>query len=278
MDEEKIPVLIQHKDDDDNDKADSDDESDKDNNADDIPGLRSGKRHMNKDKMEDAINELYDELDAAKNNKGNTEIERILAHNFQKGTFILKVQYYSKTLAEMDVAEVSYRILKNDEPVALARYIKEHVVEESGRNGFYNIWASKILKQNAHVIWRLHCIKETERNFMIKIIQMTGRQRELVRRQEINGYPELQGIKKKMSRNARNQKQCVKGKFEIKIPKNTWEALLIDQINGDNKWDEAITKEMNALERLNNFEYHNPGTYFLEKKCGNVPQRRWYLT
>eukprot|EP00957_Ditylum_brightwellii_P142481 10855411-Ditylum_brightwellii.AAC.1 len=67
-----------------------------------------------------------------------------------------------------------------------------------------------------------------------------------------------EGVKKKISRNARNQKKKTKEKFGIKIPKSTREALLLNRANGDNKWGKAIAKEMNALERLCVFEYFDP--------------------
>eukprot|EP00957_Ditylum_brightwellii_P080470 6120564-Ditylum_brightwellii.AAC.1 len=77
-----------------------------------MPDSRLGKRQMNKHNMEDTINELYNELDAARNTKNDAELERILDYFFQNGTLILKVQYYSKALAETDMAEVLYQIVK----------------------------------------------------------------------------------------------------------------------------------------------------------------------
>eukprot|EP00957_Ditylum_brightwellii_P029635 2239495-Ditylum_brightwellii.AAC.1 len=61
-----------------------------------------------------------------------------------------------------------------------------------------------------------------------------------------------------MSRNARNQKKKIQEKFGITIPKNAKDALFLDQKNGNNKWAEAILKEMSALDQLNIFKYHSP--------------------
>eukprot|EP00957_Ditylum_brightwellii_P210501 15365052-Ditylum_brightwellii.AAC.3 len=69
-------------------------------------------------------------------------------------------------------------------------------------------------------------------------------------------------IKKKLSRNARNQKKKIREKFRIKIPRNTKEALLLDKKNGDNKLKEAICKEMDALERFGVFQYTYAKTKF----------------
>eukprot|EP00957_Ditylum_brightwellii_P183720 13993559-Ditylum_brightwellii.AAC.1 len=46
--------------------------------------------------------------------------------------------------------------------------------------------------------------------------------------------------KRKLSRNARNQKKKIREKFGVKILRNTKEALLLDKKNGDSKWAEAI--------------------------------------
>ena len=50
------------------------------------------------------------------------------------------------------------------------------------------------------------------------------------------------------------------------IPNTKRDALLLDKLNGDNKWDDAMTKEMTALEKLKFFRYHPPGTSFDKRK------------
>ena len=79
------------------------------------------------------------------------------------------------------------------------------------------------------------------------------------------------GIKKKISRNKRNAKNKKKEKFGIKILNSTTEALLLDKANRDDKWGEAIAKEMGALERLNVFEYLNPNTKFWREEGWQFP-------
>eukprot|EP00957_Ditylum_brightwellii_P040674 3078371-Ditylum_brightwellii.AAC.1 len=123
----------------DEDGLDSENESDDENEDEDVPD------QVSDIKIVQEIDEIYDELDAAYSEKDNAEFERILDYIFQKGTLILKIKYYSETLAEDSVEEISYSILKKDEPVALAKHIKKHVVEKSRRNRFYNTWAAKVL-------------------------------------------------------------------------------------------------------------------------------------
>ena len=51
-------------------------------------------------------------------------------------------------------------------------------------------------------------------------------------------------------------------KFGIKIPQNVKEALLFDKINKNTKWADAIAKEMEALRKLNVFEFLPPNYNF----------------
>ena len=54
-------------------------------------------------------------------------------------------------------------------------------------------------------------------------------------------------------------------KFGIVIPNSTREALLLDKINNDTKWGDAIAKEMNCLIHLDVFSFHPPNTRFLKQ-------------
>eukprot|EP00957_Ditylum_brightwellii_P203109 15333253-Ditylum_brightwellii.AAC.1 len=69
-------------------------------------------------------------------------------------------------------------------------------------------------------------------------------------------------VKKRLSRNVCNNRNKIQKKFGIKIPGSAKEALLLDKKNGNNKWAEAILKEMGMLNQLSAFEYHNPGKKF----------------
>ena len=44
----------------------------------------------------------------------------------------------------------------------------------------------------------------------------------------------------------------------------------MDRENRNNKWSDAIGKEMDALNNLECFEFHPPGTMFIRGKDGNM--------
>ena len=52
-------------------------------------------------------------------------------------------------------------------------------------------------------------------------------------------------------RNARVSSAPIREKFGIQILNAVKEVLLLDKINGNAKWCNAIQKEMKALEKLN---------------------------
>ena len=210
---------------------------------------------------DEAIEELYNEMDRSND---EYEFEKIVDHYFKDGALILKARYWSDVLGEDNILEVPFGILKKDYPMDVARYVKNYVVEKSRRDGQFNAWASKVLKANARRIKRMYRMKEIDRSFRIGVLKQSGRDKQLSRLRLISKSKSTvpRALKKKISKNARNQRKEMREKFGIKIPNNTREALLLDRMNGDNKWAEAIKKEMDALDRLGVFQYHDPGVKF----------------
>ena len=81
------------------------------------------------------------------------EFNSILEHKFKDGVLIFKTRY----MGDVDeaIVDIPFGVLKKDEPVIVAGYIKEHVVEDK-RQGHYNTWAKKTLKYHTRTIRRLH--------------------------------------------------------------------------------------------------------------------------
>ena len=69
-------------------------------------------------------------------------------------------------------------------------------------------------------------------------------------------------LKSKMSRNERNKVNGDREKFGYKIPNITREALLLDKKNGNILCNDAIAKDVAALERLGSFQLYPPKTKF----------------
>eukprot|EP00957_Ditylum_brightwellii_P055538 4209013-Ditylum_brightwellii.AAC.1 len=71
--------------------------------------------------------------------EGESVYETIVDHRFENGSLKLKVKYYNEINGRDNVVEVPFGIMKKDEPVSLARYIKRYVMELSRWEGTLNI-------------------------------------------------------------------------------------------------------------------------------------------
>ena len=63
-------------------------------------------------------------------------------------------------------------------------------------------------------------------------------------------YNMPRSLKTKLSQNQCNKKIKVCNKFGIKFPNINRDSLIMDSMNNNTPWKDAITKEMYALERL----------------------------
>eukprot|EP00957_Ditylum_brightwellii_P029576 2234730-Ditylum_brightwellii.AAC.1 len=91
--------------------------------------------------------------------EGEYAYETIMDHRFENGSLKLKVKYYNAINGKDNIVEVPFNIMKKDEPVSLAKYIKRYVMESSRQEGTFNVWATKVLRGNN---WRENGIKEKE--------------------------------------------------------------------------------------------------------------------
>ena len=61
-----------------------------------------------------------------------------------------------------------------------------------------------------------------------------------------------------MLRNERKKGKKYRERFGYMTPKESWEALLLDNNNGNTVWYDAIYKEMTALDDLHMFQFYPP--------------------
>ena len=78
--------------------------------------------------------------------------------------------------------------------------------------------------------------------------------------------------KKKKYRNDRVSTNKMRQKFGIVMPNSMKEVLLAEKVNGDTKWNDAINKEMMALEKLNAWKFHPPW-YHIASNYQRAPLR-----
>ena len=173
-------------------------------------------------------------LDDKINNINNQEEEDyefncIKDHKWTEGSLVLDVE-----LTSGKIINIPFDLMKKDRPLELARYIRNHVVENK-RGGIYEMWAKKIIKQANQTIRTLkhyHNIKRLER---LRIVRT-----------------------RRMSRNKRMKNKGLRIKFGIKVPNSIREAFELNIENKNNLWANAITKELTALNEAGIFQYCPP--------------------
>eukprot|EP00957_Ditylum_brightwellii_P132468 10101988-Ditylum_brightwellii.AAC.1 len=92
----------------------------------------------------EGVDNLYNEQNFQED---DYEFDVIVDHQFKNGVLILKARYYSESSDAKYVWESLFNTIKKDAPLELVKYIINNVVEILQRNGIYNNWAKKVLKQ-----------------------------------------------------------------------------------------------------------------------------------
>ena len=137
--------------------------------------------------------------------------------------------------------------LKRDEPPACAKHIRKCTAENRQGHRPLNEWASQTIGLHSSMIRRI-----ARMNPSMECPFKTQNAR-LIRDMVLNN---IRKTKTTLSQNQRNFRIKNREKFGIRIPNTIAEALQFDREAGNNKWAEAIAKEMNNLNRLNVFKHH----------------------
>eukprot|EP00957_Ditylum_brightwellii_P023068 1739891-Ditylum_brightwellii.AAC.1 len=131
--EESLHALIQREQDEDSDDKMEDDVEESNVGIQEEEEKKEGDEALPiEDRGKKMLEEIYNEMEEK---DGSYELECILDHEIRKGVMIFKVAYYNEKKDKRNMMEVPFNVLKKDILMDLARYIKQHVVEESQRKG-----------------------------------------------------------------------------------------------------------------------------------------------
>jgi hypothetical protein len=230
-------------------------QADDDDDASTYPGETPIMEELSDEDLSDIYNQFQVEDDS------DYEFEKIVDHKWKDGILILTARFQGAT-DEENIMEVPFQVLKKDVPLECAKYIKNYVIDSSTRrSGRHTSWANTVLKQHSRTIRRLARVYNVgasfryDRNRRAKINRHTAQLASLA----ITGATP----QKKKAKPRPTEKQG------ILIPRSIRHALLLDQkaigTSLEGKWAEAVTKEMDGLQRLCVFEYHSPDTRFNRK-------------
>lgn len=182
------------------------------------------------------------------------EFKKILNHSWEADGLMMKVQY--RDSSNKIAIDVPFKILKKDQPLACAKYIKNYILEERRGERPLNNWAREIIKSHSNIVRRMFAINPEWRS------KFEDSKSELMReilRHRLRRHIQIMRIRRNgPSRNAVLSAMRNREKYGVKIPNTIREAYQLDAENNNNLWAESIKKEMDNLGRLHVFKYHPP--------------------
>lgn len=164
---------------------------------------------------------------------------------------------YLYLLCELKTGEhlpISFEQLKAEHPHETALCVKKYVIGKT-RGDYHQKWATNTLKHRRRNVRRMNRTKGVDKACRIH-----------VRRLKNSKVP---------SRNSRCSSRPMGEKHGIKVPNSTKETLLLDKINGDSKWHDAMQKELKSLESLGVWKFHHRHHKILSK-CQRAPLRMMF--
>jgi len=164
-------------------------------------------------------------------NNIQTDIEDILNLSFNPEDGTLQANIKWKDGQESIIPAATLQV---DDPVHLASFIKSHQVERS-RSGYWNNWSKTTLKD-------------------IRTITRCLKQKYIIEDSSKNEYYHCRRTVRKRKTNS-NQLHSYLG---VEIPRTVQEALAMDVKNQDNKWKEAMEKDISSMQEHKTFEFLHP--------------------
>jgi hypothetical protein len=160
------------------------------------------------------------------------DIDDIISSKFGETDGKLYIQVRWKDGQE---SYINADLLQADDPLRLAKFIKEKPVE-CLRNGFWSQWADKMLRDISNVTRRV---------------------------QRMYYNTDLKDSHYPYSRRITRRKKVYPIKMEtfmgIEIPRNTKEAMYLDDKNKDRKWGDAMGKEIGSIQEHGTLMFLPPG-------------------
>ena len=162
---------------------------------------------------------------------GGARVVEIVKHSWFDGQLKFKVKWNTE-----ESTWETFRDMKEDHPRLSARYIVENNVTRSKRSDRNIQWAKKTLRDMDRAVRRVARLYDfyLDNNDEVR----------KVRRAQKGGN------KKKKQ----NYSQPI-FKYGVQVPRNVRQAIEFDKVNGDTFWQDAIKLEVNALNKLECFEF-----------------------
>ncbi|MGH7954889.1 MAG: hypothetical protein ACREOZ_02895 [Gloeomargaritales cyanobacterium] len=141
----------------------------------------------------------------------NRHLDKLIDHRWHNAVLQISILWDSG-----DQDWIDAKIVKLDEPMALARYLIANPVDRT-RSGYWSTWARKTIQATARTIRRMHRICNIT-------AEHTTSPNELP-------YRKSRRLNKNTKRPIHNQRKPCEVKYGIKVPRNVKQALQFDRQN-----------------------------------------------
>jgi RNA binding exosome subunit len=130
---------------------------------------------------------------------------------------------------------ISAELIRSDDPILLAKHIRDNPVERT-RTGFWNTWARDAIND----------------------ICNTNRKLRRMHRNVSNNDTYYPYSRRTIGRKKKQFPLQMQTYLGIEIPRSVQEAISLDTKNQDNKWNEAMKREINGIQEHGTFEFLPP--------------------
>ena len=124
----------------------------------------------------------------------------------------MKAGYVGNNLGEDNITEVWFEDLKKDVPFKLARYIRNYVVEASGRKGPFNTWGFKVINGQNRSIRCMYPVRDIDWGYRLKMDR-----RDKKKSLEAKSNMAI-ALKSKMSKMSTTRERRIEISLDLKIP------------------------------------------------------------
>ena len=203
------------------------------------------------------------------------EIVAIKQHRDSEGMLEMQVLY---STGELEWHPMS--LIKEEDPHAVAHYLLDADLGDKAMNSRHKRWARKFLRDLKKTMRRMFRVDYD--GYQITVHD-SPEQTLQSRRSTMNANSSRAAASQKKRRQqsgkrkkpGKNNRSMGNYKYGVRVPKNWKEARALDKANGDNKWKEAVEKEIAALIHHNCFKFVS-SNYKLSSDYQYAPMKMCY--
>ena len=212
------------------------------------------------DRIAQNLNNIFDSYNTVSEDEEDSEFdfEDILGHRYVEGHLELHVLYMS---GEKEF--ISWELVREDDPKLVAEYILDTDFKNKVQNSILQRWARKFMRSLRKTLRRLFGVD------FVRHMRSSGSEEPSMAHPShfrsatasVDAAPRVATARqaRKRKKPGRNNRQMGEFKYGTEVPHTYADVVRLDTAAGNQKWHEAIAKEIAALLHHNCFEFKQAG-------------------